>query len=81
MWTLSFWKQVAERAVKGAAVAVVTSWSIGDGLMNAFDVNATEAAGLALGGALVSILLSLISAPIGEPGTPSLVATPAQPKG
>lgn len=60
MWTAEFWKATAERCVRGGAAATLSSWIVGDGVMDAFNVNLQEAGGLFLGGAVVSLLLSLI---------------------
>jgi hypothetical protein len=75
MWTAVFWKQAAERAIKGAIVAVMAAWPIGDGVLNAFDVDWAEAGGLALGGAIVSLGLSIVSSVVGPSDSPSLVET------
>jgi hypothetical protein len=77
MWTLAYWKQVAERMIKAGAAALLSAWVVGDGVLDAWKLDPKEGAGIALGGMIVSLLLSLASAPFGEPGTPSLVPTPA----
>ena len=73
MWTLAFWKATAERALKTAAQAPLTAWLVGDVALSAWSVDWKDAAGLALGGALVSVLTSVASAPVNGPG-PSLGA-------
>lgn len=79
MMTARFWAQTAERAIKTAAQAAVAAFAITDPNAIGFDVLAadwTAVASLAAGGALLSVLTSIISAPLGsEPGSPSLVAT------
>lgn len=70
----AFWLATAERAVKTAAQAPLTAWLVGDGLINAFDVDWSAAAGLALGGAVVSTAFSLASIKVGTDDGPSLGA-------
>jgi hypothetical protein len=71
MFTRQFWLSATERAVKtGAQVLVVF---LGADVVNAFAVDYQRAAGIALGGVVVSYLTSVVSAPAGEEGTPSLV--------
>jgi len=72
MWTLAFWKETVDRAVKSAAQAVILGLGLGEGL-NAFAVDWRLAAGFALGGAFLSILTSVISAPFGRRGGASLI--------
>lgn len=76
MWTATFWKQVAERAIKSAAQALIGLW-VGDTVFDVWQADPRKAVGVALGAALLSVLTSLVSGPVGEPGTPSLVDTPA----
>lgn len=66
MWSKAFWKAAAERAVKTAAQAPLTAWLVGDVTINALEVDWTTAGGLALGGAVVSILTSLASMTVGS---------------
>lgn len=73
MFTMSFWKQAAERAVKAAATALLAAWVVGDQVLNAWALDPKEGAGIALGGAVASLLLSVASLPVGEPGSPSAV--------
>jgi hypothetical protein len=76
MFTLLFWKQAAERAIKSAAQAVL-GLLVGAQAFNAWDADWKKAAGVALGGAILSVLTSLASAGVGRSGSPSLVKTPA----
>ncbi len=75
MFTIAFWKQTAERAAKSAAQApLVGAFFSNTGPVNAFKLDWALGLGLAAGGAIVSILTSIVSAPIaGEPDSPSLV--------
>lgn len=76
MWSRKFWRATGERALKTAAQVVVAF--AGADVVNAFSVDYGRAAGLALGAAGLSVLTSIMSAPVaGErdeaKGTPSLV--------
>lgn len=76
----SFWRQAAERAAKTAAQAVAAAWAVGDGLLDAFALDWSAGLGIALGGAVASLITSVASAPLGPQGTPSLVEVdPAPP--
>ena len=72
MWTLMFWKEAAERALKTGAQALVLGLGLGEGL-NIFDMDWMLALGFLLGGVLLSILTSVISAPIGKKGSASSI--------
>lgn len=72
MWTIAYWKETADRAIKSAAQAVLLGLGLGEGL-NAFDIDWQLALGFALGGAFLSLLTSVISAKFGEKGTASLI--------
>ena len=77
MWTAEFWKAAAERAIKTAAQALLVLWMVGDVQFNALTIDLKLAAGIAAGGALASVLTSLVSAavPVGPANSPSLVST------
>ena len=70
MFTLTFWKAAAERAAKTAAQAAILQLVIGEGF-NAFEADWGTAGGFALGGAVTSVLFSVVSAKVGGDG-PSL---------
>ncbi len=72
MWTIVFWKETADRALKTAAQGVLLGLGLGEGL-NAFDVDFRLALGFALGGAFLSLLTSVISAPFGVRGAASII--------
>lgn len=74
MFTVQFWKETLERAVKSFAQAIILVTGLGEGL-NLFSVDFGLALGFGGGGALLSVLTSLASAPFGQGGTPSLVPT------
>jgi hypothetical protein len=78
MWTRSFWLATAERALKSLAQCLVGLW-IGDSAFDLIQVDWRHALGLAAGAAALSVLTSIVSAPIGAAGSPSLVdETPAR---
>jgi hypothetical protein len=68
----AFWKDALERAGKTFAQTLVTVWGVGDGMLNLFNVNLLESGELALSAAVLSLLTSVISKPVGDGGTASL---------
>lgn len=72
MWTLDFWKDTAERAIKTFAQAVVAGLTAGvTGILEVDWITVVSVSALA---ALVSVLTSVASAPFSSRGTASLVA-------
>ena len=71
MFTQKFWIEATERALKTFAQFVLVLGAAGS--FNVFDVDWKTNLGLALGGALLSYATSIVSASIGDKGTPSLV--------
>lgn len=73
MFTKDFWKQAAERAVKTAAQAAAAMLAVDQttGLLAVDWATVASVAGLA---AAMSLLTSLVSAPFGAKGGPSVVA-------
>lgn len=77
MFTLIFWKQVAERAVKTAGqfvAGVVVADHVGP-VANAYSLDWKIIVGAALSGAVLSVATSLGSIPLGSSDSPSLVTT------
>lgn len=73
MFNIAFWRDAGERAIKTAAQAVILGLALGEGF-NAFGFDWQLALGFALGGAILSLLTSVASAPFGNnSGSPSLV--------
>lgn len=72
IFTVSFWQNVIERAIKTAAQAALLA--VGGSIANILSLDWSVLAGAAGGGALLSILTSLGSEvlPFGNPGTASL---------
>ncbi len=73
MWTVKFWKAAVERSVKSTAQALILLWAA-DGGFNLLDVNLPQAAGLAGGAAVLSLLTSVASSIVGDSSSPSLVS-------
>lgn len=72
MWTFGFWRQAGERALKSAAQAALGLWAL-DGF-NIVHADLPLAGGVALGAAVLSVLTSIVSLPVGEPNDPSVVS-------
>jgi hypothetical protein len=74
MWTPTFWKKTAERAIKTAAQAALAFFVVGQTMFHELDWTAV-AGGTAVA-AIASVLTSLASAPFGDdPESPSLVGS------
>lgn len=74
MWTGTFWRQALERALKTFAQAALALLA-GDGI-GVLDINWGNLAAVGALAAVASILTSIVSAPAGEPNSPSLVDLP-----
>jgi len=68
MWTRRFWKAALERMIRAGAAGVLAVWIVGDGFMNAFDVDWQNALGVFAGSAVVSLLLSLAGSTVSGNG-------------
>ena len=73
MWTRAFWASAGERAVKTFAQALVPILAA-DGA-SLLSIDWPTSLGLAATAAVLSVLTSIASAGIGDPGTPALVST------
>jgi hypothetical protein len=73
MFTKNFWRQAAERALKSAAQALIGA-GILDGA-NALHVDSRLAGGIVFGALVLSLLTSMVTSGLGEPGDPSAVKT------
>lgn len=71
MFTLAFWKDAIERAVKTAAQTAVAL--IGTGMVGILDVDWVQVASVSAVAALLSVLTSIGSDPFADRGTASLV--------
>lgn len=72
MLTQAFWIGLVDRAVKSFCQALLVLWGADQGL-NLLDINVGAAFGFAGMAAVLSILTSFISAPVGENGTTSFL--------
>ena len=71
MWSLSFWKQTAERAVRTAAQVALSFWVVGEtGILDVDWQQFASVVGLA---ALASVAMSLVGSGLNDPETPSFV--------
>jgi hypothetical protein len=68
----TFWIDAGERALKTAAQSLVLAW-FASGPADLFTLDARTGLGAFLGGAVLSVLTSIISAPVGSDDSPSLV--------
>ena len=74
MYTKKFWKSAAERAAKTAAQVAILTLAVGDNIgFDVIDTNWGDVASMSVGGAILSLLTSVVSAPVGPKETPSLV--------
>ena len=71
MWSLSFWKQTAERAVKTAAQVALSFWVVGQ--TGVLDVDWQQFASVTALAAAASVLTSLVSSGVNDPENPSAV--------
>lgn len=68
IWTLAYWKSTLELVIRGAAIAAVTA--MGGSVMDAWHLDWKTIGGMALSGAVLSLLTSLSSASVGAKGVP-----------
>lgn len=70
--TAAYWTGVLDRAVKSFAQQLILLWGADQGL-NLLAVDWRSALGLAGGAAVLSLLTSLVSAPVGDKGSTSFL--------
>ena len=71
MWSISYWKQTAERAVRTAAQVALSFWVVGEtGILDVDWQQFASVVGLA---ALASIAMSLVGSGLNNPENPSFV--------
>lgn len=79
MFTVSFWKAAAERAIKTGAQSVLTAYFVGDVALNALQADWANMAGIGLGGVVLSVLTSLASGyKDGNPSATNAEVTPGR---
>lgn len=73
IWSINFWKDAAERAIKTAAQTAIVAWGVGDQMLNLFTADLVLIGQFAVSGAVLSVLTSIASSPFSDRGTASLV--------
>lgn len=68
----AFWTGALDRAIKSFAQALLLLWGADEGL-NLLEIQFTQSLGVAAGAAVLSVLTSIVSAPIGERQTTSML--------
>lgn len=76
VFTKRFALSALERATKTFAQTLIALWSVGDAALGLVDVDWKKAASVAGLAAVLSILTSVVSAPVGPDNSPSLVGEP-----
>lgn len=68
IWTLQYWKSVAELVLRGAAIGAVTG--MGGSALDAWHLDWKTIGGMAMSGGFLSLVTSLSSAKLGDKGSP-----------
>lgn len=71
MWSLSFWKQTAERAVRTAAQVALSFWVVGQ--TGVLDVDWQQFWSVTAVAAMASVAMSLVGSGLNDPDNPSFV--------
>lgn len=71
MFSWKFWRQVLERAAKTAGQSAILA--IGADQINVLNFNWIAILGFAGGGFVLSVLTSIVSLPVGEVNSPSVL--------
>lgn len=69
MWTVKFWQNALERAIRTAAQALLALW--GTQVTGVLEVDWVQAASVAGLAALTSVLMSLVATGVGDHNSPS----------
>lgn len=72
MLTASFWTGALDRAVKSFAQALLVLWGADEGF-NLLEIDLGSQVGVAAGAAVLSLLTSIASTPVGDKGTTSFL--------
>lgn len=72
MNSTAFWTGALDRAIKSFAQALLLLWGADEGI-NIISVNFPQSLGIAAGAAALSLLTSIVSAPVGEAQTTSML--------
>lgn len=73
MFTAKFWTETFERACKTIGQALLSMWVVGGITPNLLTVDWRNALGVAVTAAVLSVVTSIVSLPIGESGSPNLL--------
>lgn len=68
IWSVQYWKSVAELVIRGAAIGAVTG--MGGSALDAWHLNWGTIGGMALSGGFLSLVTSLSSSQVGQKGSP-----------
>lgn len=71
MWTVKFWQNALERAVRTAAQSLLALW--GTQVTGVLEVDWVQAASVAALAALTSVLMSLVATGVGDHSSPSFM--------
>ena len=71
MWSLGFWKQTAERALRTAAQVALSFWVVGE--TGVLDVDWQQFGSVVALAALASVAMSIVGSGLNDPETPSMV--------
>lgn len=71
MWTVKFWQNALERAVRTAAQSLLALW--GTQVTGVLEVDWVQAASVAALAALTSVLMSLVATGVGDHNSPSFM--------
>lgn len=72
MLTAAFWTGAVDRALKSFAQALLLLWGADAGF-NLLEISIGPALGVAAGAAVLSLLTSVVSAPVGDKGSSSFL--------
>jgi hypothetical protein len=72
MLTAAFWLGATDRAVKSYAQALLLLWG-SDEVFNILEIDIVPALGVGAGAAALSLLTSIVSAPVGDKGSTALL--------
>lgn len=72
MYTAGFWAGAFDRVIKSFAQALLLLWGADEGF-NIIEINFAQSLGVAAGAAALSLLTSIISAPVADKGSTSML--------
>lgn len=72
MFTPGFWAGAFDRVIKSFAQALLLLWGADEGL-NILEIDFVTSLGVAAGAAALSLLTSIISAPVADRGSTSMI--------